>query len=158
MRRWEANGGAESLARMPGGGFVAISESSDWKDAEGRAAIRFAGDPTLHPRRGFRFAYRPTPGFDPSDAAALPDGDLLVLERKVRPPLHFTMRLVRVPGRTIRPRAVVRGRLVAQLEAPGENMEALAVTREAGATIVWMASDNDQSWWRASYLLKYRLD
>ena len=158
MRDWESNGGPESLALLPGGGFVTISESSRWKEAPGRAAIRFLTDPTLAPRRGFRFSYRPAPGFDPSDAAALPNGDLLVLERRFETPFHFTMRLVRVSARTIRPRATVRGTLVAQFDRPGENLEGIAITREGRHIIVWLVSDNDQSWWRPSYLLKYRLD
>lgn len=160
MREWEVNGGPESLARLPGGGMVTISESSSWNDGPGRAGIYFAGDPTVAPRRGFRFVYRPQRGFDPSDAAALPDGRLLVIERRFALPFTFEARLALVPKGAIRRGATVRGRTVARLASPllTENFEGLAVTREGAATIVWLATDNDQSRWRPSLLLKFRLD
>ena len=48
------------------------------------------------------------------------------------------------------------GRIVAPW--PTENYEGVAATRERGATILWLVSDNDQMWHRPSYLLKLRLD
>lgn len=160
MRGWESNGGAESLVRYPDGSFVAIAESSRWRGTKGRAGLVFRGDPTAAPGRGFRFIYRPAPGFEPSDAAMLPDGDLLVLERRFAPPFRFEARLAVVARAAIRPGAIVRGRTVARLAAPlrTENYEGLAITREGAATIVWLASDNDQSRWRPTLLMKFRLD
>lgn len=159
MRDWEANGGAESLALLPRGGFVTISEVPPGESRR-RVGVRFFGDPTLAPRRGFRFSYVPSGGFDVSDAAALPNGDLLVLERRFTLPFTFAARLALVPRGTIRPGAVVRGQTVARLAKPllVENFEGLAVAREGAATILWLATDNDQSRWRPSLLLKFRLD
>jgi hypothetical protein len=160
MRRWSTNGGPEAFARFSDGRFVAISETSRWRQAPGRAGILFSSDPTLDPLRGFRFAYVPEVGFSPSDAAALPNGDLLVLERRFKLPFAFDARLMLVKQGSIRPGASVRGRLVAQLGAPfpSENYEAIAVTREGRDTILWLATDNDGSWWRPSLLMKFRLD
>ena len=159
MRDWEANGGAESLALMPNGSFIAISEVPPG-DARYRTGIRFFGDPTVEPRRGFRFRYVSRAGYDVSDAAALPNGDLLVLERRFSLPFSFATRLALVPPGMIRPGAVVRGRTIARIAQPllTENFEGLAITREGAATIIWLASDNDQSRWRPSLLLKFRLD
>ncbi|MES2755082.1 MAG: esterase-like activity of phytase family protein [Pseudomonadota bacterium] len=160
MRRWPIGGGAEAMVRLRDGRFVLLSEGGSWPGRGGRAGIVFMGDPVARPNAGFGFTYRPAPGFEPVDAAELPDGNLLVLEREWRLPLRFGTRLALVANKALRPGARVRGQEVARFRAPlpNENYEALAITREAGVTIVWLASDNDQSWWRSSYLLKFRLE
>ena len=58
------------------------------------------------------------------------------------------------PGRT------ARGQLLAELDAPliHDNFEGVAVTREAGETILWLVSDDNQTLLERSYLLKFRLD
>lgn len=160
MRRWHFNGGPESMTRLSDGRFLVISEKSAWPGQPGRAAIVFAGDPLRHPRDGFGFTYMPDPGFEPSDAATLPNGDVLVLERQWLPPVRFRSRIVRLPSAALTPGARVRGREVARIAPPlpTENYEGIAVSRQAGRTIVWLVSDNDQMVWRPSYLLKFRLD
>ena len=72
----------------------------------------------------------------------------------------FTARLVVIDRDAIRPGASVTGREIATLAAPllHDNYEALAVTREAGATIVWIASDDNREWFEQSLLLKFRLE
>ena len=49
---------------------------------KGMRRYEFDRDPTIDPSAGFRFAYAPPHGYDPSDAIELPDGDLLVLNRR----------------------------------------------------------------------------
>lgn len=160
MRKWSRNGGPEALARLHDGRFLVIGETARWPKRPGRAAILFAGDPVRRPGAGFGFSYLPAAGFDPTDVAQLPSGDLLVLERRWLLPARFRSRLAIVRLAALRPGAVVRGREVARLAPPfpTENYEAVAVTREGPATIVWLANDNDQMWWRDSYLLRFRLD
>lgn len=158
MAGWAANGGPESFVRLASGRFVTIAETDHWPGQRGRAGIVFADDPVARPDTGLRFTYHPAPGFEPDDIAELPSGDLLVLERRWQLPLRFTARLAIVPRTALRRFAQVRGTELGRIGWPDENYEALAITREAGATIVWLASDNDQSWWRGSYLLKFRLD
>lgn len=156
MRRWRANGGAESLARLPDGRYVVIQEEAPGKRT--RAALLFDGDPTARGTRVQAFRYTPPAGFNPSDAAALPNGDLLVLNRRWRPPLRFDARLVRVPAAELRAGHVARGRQIAALDGVvRENCEGLAIAREGGRTIVWIATDNDTYWWRPSLLMKFRL-
>lgn len=157
MRRWPRNGGAESLARLPDGRFVAIAEVSSGGPT--RAAVLFDGDPTARGTVVRRFRYAPPAGFDPSDAAALPNGDLLVLNRRWRFPLSFEARVVRVPAAELRPGHVARGHVIAALGAPlvTGNREGLALSREGARTIVWIATDNDGAWWRPTLLMKFRL-
>lgn len=159
-RNWRSNGGAESLARLRDGRFVALAETSRWQGQPGRAGIVFAGDPVAAPERGFRFTYLPAPGFDPDDVAVLPDGDLLVLERRWLLPLRFRLRIVRVRASDLRPGAQVAETEVGRIIPPWptENYEGITITREGTATIVWLVSDNDQMSSRESYLLKLRLD
>jgi len=167
MAGWSENGGAESMVRLKDGGFIVISETDPWPRtgkgrgrSKGRAAIRFTGDPTAHPRAGFTFSFLPPPGFNPSDITQLPDGRLLVLTRRFRLPFAFAAKLVLVDPATIRPGAVVRGRQIATLAAPliHDNFEGLAVTREGKATILWIVSDDNQLFLQRSLLLKFRLE
>ena len=48
-------------------------------------------------------------------ATVLPDGDVLVLERRWLPPLRFRSRIVRVPRAALRPGAQVRGEEIARI-------------------------------------------
>lgn len=158
MRRWRMGAGPESLARLADGRFVAISESPP----RGKASpdgIVWPGDP-IERRPSFRFAYRPSPGYDPSDVTQLPDGRLLVLERAFGLPFRWYARLVLVDPATIRPGATVTGRTVARLAPPllTDNYEGVAATREGGATIVWLLSDDNQLFLQQTLLLKFRLD
>ena len=157
MRGWPSNGGPEAMALMPDGGFVVLSESAPGAGGVGRAGLRFARDPVTAPPP-FAFTLVAPAGFDPTDAAALPDGRLLVLVRRWSV-TGYAARLMVVASDAIRPGAVVRARELARLEAPvaHENYEALAVTRERGRTIVWIASDDNQSWFERTLLLKFAL-
>jgi hypothetical protein len=168
MAGWPLNGGAESLARLPDGRFLAISEQRHvprkrWRGSEStrlqsREALLFLGDPTV--TRPRRLAYMPHGRFDPADATALPNGDLLVLDRDFQLPYHFSNRISLVPAKAIRAGGVARGRLLATFDAPliHDNFEGIATTIENGATIVWLISDDNQSVLQRTLLLKFRLD
>lgn len=157
MRRWRSNGGAEAMARLRDGRFVVIAEEGT--KGPGREALVFAGDPTPG-GKPIRFRYLPPEGFDPSDVTQLPDGRLLVLNRWWGLPLRFESALVVVDPAALRAGAQVRGREIARLAPPlvHANFEGVAAVVEAGRTVVWLVADNDQSPWRSSYLLKFRLD
>lgn len=160
MAHWPSNGGPESMVRLRDGHFIVLSETGRWPHAKGHAAYLFDGDPTVDPSAGFAFAYAPPHGYDPSDAVELPDGDVLVLNRRFSLPYIFTAILTIVPRAQIAPGNIVAGRPIATFAAPfiHDNFEALAVTREAGRTIIWMASDDNQSVLQRSLLLKFQLD
>jgi len=162
MRNWSSNGGPESMVRLADGRFVVIGETSRPKGSRvGREGLMFPGDPTTPGIKPIRFVYMP-PGelYDPSDAVQLPDGRLIVLNRRFSVPGLFTAKLTLVDPRAIRPGAVVRGREIATLAAPliHDNYEALAITREGDDTILWIASDDNQQFWEWSLLLKFRIE
>ena len=170
MAGWSDGGGAETLALMPDGRFVAIAEATyvprrAWQgSAEARQLTRdsviFSGDPAVPGTRTSRFAYRPFGRYDPVDAAALPNGDLVVLDRDFSLPFRWSNRVSIVPAQAIRAGAVARGRLVAVLDAPliHDNFEGVTVTQEGLNTILWLVSDDNQMPLQRSLLLKFRLD
>jgi hypothetical protein len=157
MRSWPVNGGAEAMARLPDGRFVAIAESVRGGAKGTRAGLIFAGDP-VEGAPAAAFSYRPRRSYQAADMAVLPDGRLLVLERRFSLPFRWSSRLALIDG--VRPGAIVAGRTVALLEPPllSDNFEGLAVTREGDATIVWLASDNNQMPIQRTYLLKFQLN
>ncbi|KTF70363.1 esterase-like activity of phytase family protein [Sphingomonas sp. HT-1] len=163
MRGWPANGGPESMARLPDGRFVVIGETAR-PPGEGhrdqREMLLFAGDPTRDAPRPIRLGYVPPPGYDPSDAVALPDGRLLVLVRRFGLPSLFTVRVELVDLRGAKPGAVLRGETIADFAPPfqHDNFEGLAVAREGDSTVLWMISDDNEQWWQQTLLLKFRLD
>lgn len=159
MRDWPANTGPEAIALLPDGGMLVIAEQAHRPGRRGNAAIRFSGDPALRPRDGYRFGYASPPGYRVSDMALLPDGRLLVLNRGFALPYVFSAKLAVVDMHAIRPGATVAGRVIATLAAPliHDNFEGVAVTRERGATIVWLVSDDNQSLLQRSLLLKFTL-
>lgn len=162
MRDWSANGGPESMVRLHDGRFVVLGETSRPKGSRiGREGLLFPGDPTMPGIKPIRFVYMPPNElYDPSDAVQLPDGRLLVLNRRFSVPGLFTAKLTLVDPRAIRPGTVLRGTEIATLAAPliHDNYEALAVTREGDDTILWLASDDNQQFWEWSLLLKFRIE
>ncbi|QQV77453.1 esterase-like activity of phytase family protein [Sphingomonas aliaeris] len=165
MRKWNENGGPEAMVRLADGATIVFSETtrpktSTGKRGAGRIAIRFAGDPTARPNAGFRFLYMPPADYDPSDAALLPDGRILVLNRAFTFPFNFTAKLTIVDPKAIRPGERVRGEEIATFAAPvlHDNFEGIAVVREGDDTVIWMVSDDNQLFLQRSLLLKFRLD
>jgi hypothetical protein len=158
MRDWTANGGPESLARLTDGRFLVIAERPVHDGGRTRQALIWPGDPTQGPPR-VAFRYRPQPGHNVSDAAELPTGDLVLIERRFRLPYRFTARVMIVPRGAIRAGAVAHGTVLAAFEPPviHDNLEGVAVTREGGATILWLVSDDNQSMLQRSLLMKFRL-
>lgn len=154
MRRWAGNRGAESLARLADGRFLAIREDVD---AEGVSdAVLFDGDPTDPTTRTTALKVDPPPQFRFTDAAQLPDGRLLLLARSVGLLSGWTGRLfvAGLPAAADEPMPIQE---IARFESPitRDNLEALAVARENGRTIVWIASDDNLFGLQRTLLLKF---
>lgn len=162
MKLWPRNGGAEAMAILQDGRTIVFSEDAAMPDGRpGKQALIFPGDPTDPSARPARFAFLPPAGYDPVDAAVLPDGRLLVLTRAFSVREFFTAKLLLVDPRTIRAGAMIRGREIASFtgDVIHDNFEGLAVTREGRETIVWVLSDdNGPSLFERTLLLKFRLE
>lgn len=159
MKDWAPNSGPEAMVRLEGGRFVVLAEGS--KSASGlHPALLFPGDPTKARNAPFEFSYRPPDHYVPTDAALMPDGRIVVLNR------HFGIldgvwaAVTVIDPTMITPDAVVEGELLGELKPPLniDNMEGIAVVREGGRTILWMISDDNQLPVQRTLLLKFALD
>ena len=151
-----ANGGLESLAVLQDGRLFAIAETFTPPD---RPELRHAWLGV--PGRWVPLYWQPAPGFQPTDAAILPDGSALVLERRFSLLGGFSARLVMTAPdalRSARQGAVLHGEAILTLDdapLPAENWEAVAVTRFGDQTLVALISDDNESLLQRSLLLLF---
>lgn len=162
MKRWPLNGGPESMVRLADGRFLVIGETARPRGGPvaQREMLLFPGDPTASGRAPIHLAYVPPAGYDPSDAALLPDGRLLVLVRRFAVRTLFTVKIELVDIRGAKAGEVLRGTEIADFSPPfqHDNFEGLAVQREGESLVLWMISDDNEQWWQQTLLLKFRLD
>lgn len=137
-----ANEGLESLATLADGRLLALEEGLD--DGRARRAWLFDG------RGGWTSAFYAVPrGMRPVDAAGLPDGGALVLERQFSFFAGFASRIMHLPAaalRDVREGTTLAARQLAYLAPPllSDNFEAIAVVpRAAGGLFVFIASDDN---------------
>jgi hypothetical protein len=105
-------------------------------------------------------ALKPIEGFDITDAAALPDGGIVILERRFRYSEGVKMRIRRVSAAELKPGAVIKGEVL--LEATDslniDNMEAIGVHRRAsGETIITLMSDDNFSPLQRTLIMQFTL-
>ncbi|WP_274427280.1 esterase-like activity of phytase family protein [Chelativorans sp. YIM 93263] len=154
------NQGFETIAYAPedsplAGALVAITERSIDLQENIFAAI-LSG-----PRKGIFTVVR-SDEFDITDGAFLPDGDLLLLERRFS--LFnggVAMRLRRIDGDDIKPGAAIDGTVLMQADMDYEvdNMEALDIWENAdGQTMISLLSDDNHSFLQRNLYLEFRLD
>ncbi|HEX8217443.1 MAG TPA: esterase-like activity of phytase family protein [Allosphingosinicella sp.] len=132
--------GTEAMVRLPDGRFLTFSEGPIAADGT-TPLVLFAGDPALRATSSANLRYRPPAGYRPTEAALLPDGRLLVLNRS----FGFVRGWEAILSIATLAGAVVEARTVASFTGPitRDNLEAMSVAREAGRTIVWIASDDN---------------
>lgn len=159
MRRWPGNGGAEAMVRLRDGRFVVFAERGRAPPGAAPALI-FDRDPTDANARVSEFFHRAPTDYRITDTALLPGRELLLLHRRIGLLPYLSAKLTVLPVAAIKEGEVALGEEVARLAPPlaVDNMEALAVTRENGETIVWIASDdNFGAPLQRTLLLKFRL-
>jgi hypothetical protein len=106
------------------------------------------------------FAVKRSDDFDISDAALVPAGDLLILERKFGWSTGLYIRIRRIALSDIAPGALVDGRVLfeADLGQEIDNMEGLSVHRSAhGETVLTLISDDNFSALQRTLLLQFTL-
>lgn len=154
---FRGNRGLEMVAVAPetsqlAGAVVAISERSLNRDGNLFAAI-LSG-----PSEGVFFVKRDPP-FDVTDGDFLPNGDLLLLERRFSIAQGVGMRIRRIDGSRLGSGNLVDGEVV--LEADHgfqiDNMEGLDVTTDdQGQVFVTLVSDDNHSILQRNLLLEFR--
>ncbi len=143
-----ANGGLESLAVLADGRWLALAEELE---AGPGLLVGWIGGPG----RWQRLLYRPEPGFVPVDAAPLPDGGALVLERAFSFFRGFAGRLTRLPAASLAPGAVLEGEELLRLDRPplAENWEAVTAVQHQGRLLVAMLTDDNENRLQRNLLL-----
>ena len=153
----DRNGGLESLAVAPpgsplAGALLAVAERSPDSDSSTRGFVLTGSS------RG-EFEVARSGGFDISDMAFLPNGELLLLERRFSYLAGFATRLRRVAAGAIRPGHRVDGTVVFESDASQQidNMEGLAIHREGRDTVLTMVSDDNFNGIQRTLLLEFAL-
>lgn len=147
------NAGMEALTEIGNGRLLVISEDNKLRPATLRAWI---GDG----RRWHSLTYGKTADYQPTGAATLPNGDVLVLERHYRPPFNLAIRIARIPKRLLRPGARLTTKTVALMDSRVaiDNFEGIAVRQnKAGKTLVYLISDDNFNPIQRTYLLMFEL-
>lgn len=153
-----SNGGLESLAVLQDGRLFAIAETFTPPE---RPDLRHAW--LGQPGAWMPLYWQASPGFHPTDAAILPDGSALVLERRFSLLGGFAAKLIRTAPdafRTAREGAVLSGEAILTLNdapLPAENWEGVAVARHGDETLVALLSDDNESVLQRSLLLLFVL-
>lgn len=108
-----------------------------------------------------RFAVVRSDRYDATDAAFLPDGTLLLLERRFNLRDLVGMRIRRFAADSVRPGAELKGEILMEADYGNQidNMEGLDIHRDAqGRTILTLISDNNRSILQRTLLLRFMLD
>lgn len=151
-----SNQGLETVARAPqsgplAGARVVVAERSVDENGDIFAAV------VEGPLKGV-FKVRRSDDFDVTDGVFLPQGDLILLERRFSLVSGVAMRLRRIAGGAISPGALVDGEILMQadLSCRIDNMEGLdAWTRADGATVLSLISDDNQSFLQRTLYLEF---
>jgi hypothetical protein len=152
------NHGLEAIGLAPpksplAGAVVVIAEQ-----AAGSTTAPTRGFILSGPRKG-AFDVARSGGFDVTDLAFLPSGEMLLLERRASYLSGFGARIRRIAADAINVDATVDGPIIFEADSGHQidNMEGLAVHREGGDTIVSMISDDNFSSWQRTVLLEFTL-
>ena len=156
-KKMHPNSGLEAIALLKSGPLkgtvVAFSESLT--DKNGNLQAWLIGGPTPGP-----FLLKRLEGFDVTDAVVLPDGDLVVLERRFRYSEGIKMRIRRIAAKDLKPGSTIAGDVL--LEATDalniDNVEGIAVHRSAsGETILTLISDDNYSALQRTLLMQFAI-
>lgn len=151
--------GVEALAVLRGGNrkgaILAFLEGHVTKDKRHRGWLLSRG-------KSKKIWLQDKGGFSITDLASLPDGSMLLLERRFRWSEGVKMRLRYLAAKTIKPGAVLVGDVLleADMKQQIDNMEGLAVHQNAnGETIITLLSDNNfNAFFQRTVMLQFAFD
>lgn len=149
-----SNAGYEAMARLASGAIVLVAENFTNENGDNRAYVAGAKSP-------FAFAVRRTNDFSPTDLARLPDGDLVLLERRYVRPFSLSVRIRRLKAADIASGATIDGETLmeASLAQTIDNFEAIsATTGPDGAVVLTLLSDDNFSPLQRTLLMQFRLE
>ncbi|HFQ15218.1 MAG TPA: twin-arginine translocation pathway signal, partial [Rhodobacteraceae bacterium] len=158
LHNLRSNKGIEALGRFAAGSpqkgaLIAISERTLDEAGNNRAWL-------LRQDRTAPLSVRRRDDYDITDAAVLPGGDLLILERKFRLLSGPAFRIRRIAATGIRAGAVLDGDVLieADYSTTIDNMEGLALHRAANGELrLTLISDDNYSILQHTLLLQFAL-
>ncbi len=147
------NGGLEAVTRLASGALLLLTEEFENADGTLKGWL-------LHKEQAAPVSYAMSEGFRPTDLAALPDGDALVLERRYNL-LGPAVRIRHLARAHIQPNALLQGKVLAQWGLPltVDNFEGLAVRFvPPHGLVLYLLSDNNFNAFQRTLLLQFRLE
>jgi hypothetical protein len=152
IRRAPSNGGLEGLTLLPDGRLLILTE--EFANADGS----FKGW-LIEEGKSAELSYVPADGFRVTDCAALPNGDVLVLERRYTLIAILSARITLVKADTVQPGAKLTGKELLRLEQPlaAENYEGIAIKQTSNGTMIFIVSDDNYSSFQQTLLLQFLL-
>jgi len=156
-KRMDANRGIEAITMIRSGRLkgTLVAFSERLTDKNGNLTGWLIGGPMPGSITLKRLA-----GFDITDTAALPDGGIVILERRFSYSEGIQMRIRRVAASELKPGALIQGEVL--MEAADslniDNMEAIGVHRRAsGETIITLMSDDNFSPLQRTLIMQFTL-
>lgn len=147
------NNGIEAFDRRADGVLVAFNEN--WPDAAGNHSGWLLDKGNTH-----SISLRREGLFEPTDLEFLPNGDLLVLERRYTRAGGPGMQIRRIQADQLKPGAELEGEVLINLTARYgiDNFEGLAARNNgAGEIIIYIISDNNFNALQSNLLLMFKL-
>lgn len=151
------NGGLEALLALGDGRMLGFAEDLVDADGHGRGWL-FPGPGSAAPSRDLALIL--TDDYQPTDIAALPDGDILLLQRRFTVATGPGARLSVIPAAALAGTAPLRDRELARLIPPlnVDNFEGLATWTDAeGRTRALILSDDNNSFLQRTLLMEFLL-
>lgn len=148
-----ANSGVEAFAPLPGGGLLVLTEN--YRDAKDDRHGWLMQDGKAAP-----LSLAKTGKFKPTDLALLPDGDLLLLERRFDLIGGLAIRVSRIAAADLKPGARLVAKEIARLKPPKtiDNFEGMAVRPGPdGGVAVYLLSDDNFNMLQRTLLMKFLL-
>lgn len=161
MAEWSANSGAETMERLADGRFLVIAEGPEDGSDTLHQGLMYPGDP-LGPGKPRAFRFAAPAGYDPVDAAQVPDGRVLILLRRVEyalPPRFDTAIAIADP-RGIRPGQPWRARIIQRMSGGmlADNFEGIAFVPspdDPARGALWVIADDNFSVFQRSLLIRF---
>ena len=152
MASLPGNEGVEAATQLRDGRFLLLSEGGF---TDGGDLLGWLGNS----KRWADLTLAPAGTFRPTDLTALPNGDLLLLERSVSLFGGFAARLSVIAAATIAPGARLSGQELAVIKSPlpTDNFEAVAARAATdGSILIYVLSDNNFNDMERTLLLQFR--
>jgi len=152
LQALSGNHGIEALVALASGEVLAIAQER--LNDQRHLAFLWTGDAWQE------LSFQAVEGHEPSGATLLPDGDLLLMERRSDKSGGLSLRLGRILASEVRPGGQLQSREVARLLAPLtiDNMESIAAWQgPKGETLVALLSEDDFAPQQGRLLLIFEL-